>query len=791
MHLSCSVLTTPEELLALRPAWSDLLARSSSDELMLSPTWLLTWWRVFGGIDGRALRVAAIRGGDRLIGLAPLLARAHRYPPGVPFRRLELLGTGEREEDEINSEYLGVIAERGAEQDVARALVDALAEEALGPWDELVLRELDAGAAIAPLLAAELGARGFGGDLEVTGASLHVDLPATYDDYLAALTAPGRYLVRRSMRDFERWARGDARVRVATSPEELEVGRRALIALHTERWGGGGVFTSARFNAFHDAVMPALLDEQRRTGEAGLELSWIEVRGEPVAAVYNVRFRDRMYFYQSGRRLDLPRAIRPGIVMQARSIERAIELGLRRYDFLGGTARYKRQLALGTRAIGRIRAVRAPAGLRERGRRFAAQGLASARAFGRAALGARPRPARDTAPAAVLCGDLNMLRCFAGSDVRAVVVSPNPTEPAFFSRHCGERRMMADPRRDPAGAVRDLLAIGRLHDEPPALFCGDDATLLAVSRGRAELGACFRFLLPDAELVEALLDKTRFAELARRLDLPVPRTRAGIFAESADDVAREVPPPCIVKPHTRVGWTGSAAVAGLGEPPKALRANSPAELARALDRVARFSPSFVVQAYIPGGEDEVYSFHAYLDAERRPLGTYVGRKIRTYPRSAGASTFLELVDEPELARIGLDVVERLGLVGPAKLDFKRDPRTGRFYLLEVNPRFSLWNHLGAASGVNLPMLAYRDLAGLAPEPAAALRPGIRWLALGDDARAFLRDYRPAGELSWAGWLRSLRGPMVHDVFAWDDASPLVVSLVNALRGRAQRGRLGA
>ena len=39
-------------LAALAPQWLDLLARSAANEAMLSPTWLLTWWRVYG--QGRA-----------------------------------------------------------------------------------------------------------------------------------------------------------------------------------------------------------------------------------------------------------------------------------------------------------------------------------------------------------------------------------------------------------------------------------------------------------------------------------------------------------------------------------------------------------------------------------------------------------------------------------------------------------------------------------------------------------------------------------------------------------------
>ena len=131
------------------------------------------------------------------------------------------------------------------------------------------------------------------------------------------------------------------------------------------------------------------------------------------------------------------------------------------------------------------------------------------------------------------------------------------------------------------------------------------------------------------------------------------------------------------------------------------------------------------------------------------------------------------------------------MVGPVKLDYKRDPSSGRFYLLEVNPRFSLWNHLGAASGVNLPLVAYRDLTGQPAGAKATATPGVRWLALGDDARAFLRDYRPAGELDWTSWLRSLRGPKVYDVFAWDDASPLVMTLAHTLRDRRANRRARA
>jgi CelD/BcsL family acetyltransferase involved in cellulose biosynthesis len=52
--------------------------------------------------------------------------------------------------------------------------------------------------------------------------------------------------------------------------------------------------------------------------------------------------------------------VRPGIVLHAHAIRRAIAAGRHEYDFLGGASRYKVQLATATRPLLRMRAVRSP-----------------------------------------------------------------------------------------------------------------------------------------------------------------------------------------------------------------------------------------------------------------------------------------------------------------------------------------------------------------------------------------------------------------------------------------------
>lgn len=374
-----SVLSEIAALERLRPAWTDLLDRSDANETTLTPAWLLAWWRVFGPHGGRRLCAVAVFDDARLIGLAPLLFRWNWYRPGIPFRRIEPLGSGEDEADEICSEYLTVIAERGAEEQVARTLAGVVAGGALGAWDELVIPWMDGSKATPELLATALAHEGVRTELRATSHAPFIPLPSTWDAYLRALSSKHRYFVTRSLRDFESWAAGTAHLRRAETVEELPRALSLLGSLHGERWasaGRSGAFASEKFRAFHEAVAPDLLRAKE------LDLLWLDAHGATVAATYNLVRNGKTRFYQSGRALDLPPKIRPGIVLHAYVIRRAIERGLVEYDFLGGARAYKTQLALTSRPLVQLRATRAP--MLEGVRALAATGIEKAASLRRA-----------------------------------------------------------------------------------------------------------------------------------------------------------------------------------------------------------------------------------------------------------------------------------------------------------------------------------------------------------------------------------------------------------------------
>jgi CelD/BcsL family acetyltransferase involved in cellulose biosynthesis len=349
------VVTELAEMERIQPEWEVLLARSESDNVMLAPEWILTWWRVFGPHDGRQLRLVLFREGERLVGLAPLLRRRFWYKPGIPFRRLEFLASGEGEAHTICSDYLNVIAERGREREIAARFADVVCRNTLGRWDELVLPMMAGDNGMPDLLVEAFTGKGMHAEKLQTGQAPYIPLPGSWEEYLALLPGRHRAYVRRTLRDFEAWAGNEVEVHRAQSREELAEGKRILIELHHQRWeqsGETGVFRSPRFCAFHDSVMEQFLERD------ALQLMWMKVRGKPFAAIYNFAWNGKVSFYQCGRSLEVEDRIRPGVVMMTRAIQDSIKAGCREFDLLEGASTYKNQLALASRPLVRVRIAR-------------------------------------------------------------------------------------------------------------------------------------------------------------------------------------------------------------------------------------------------------------------------------------------------------------------------------------------------------------------------------------------------------------------------------------------------
>ena len=158
-----------------------------------------------------------------------------------------------------------------------------------------------------------------------------IELPATWDAYLAGLSGKDRHELRRKLRRAEA---GRPRIEVARTPAAMAALMDGFVALHRRSKVGKARFMDEPMEAFFRDMGRELA----AAGLAALWMLWLEER--PAAALLCLEQGGAVNLYNSGFDPEA-RAMSPGVVLIARTIEDAIARGFRRYDFLRGEEPYK------------------------------------------------------------------------------------------------------------------------------------------------------------------------------------------------------------------------------------------------------------------------------------------------------------------------------------------------------------------------------------------------------------------------------------------------------------------
>jgi len=375
---------------------------------------------------------------------------------------------------------------------------------------------------------------------------------------------------------------------------------------------------------------------------------------------------------------------------------------------------------------------------------------------------------------------LSVARSLGRAGVPVVALHHDANEPCVNTRYA---RVVIKPAID----VDEQATLDWLVEEGQAiaprkgvLIPASDAYWLFVAKHRAMLEEYFHVAMPRHGEPERWIGKPFQYEAAKRAGLRVPTTRLIERPEDTDAAAEAIGFPCLVKPvlshlwqrkfHSKLAfvrdstqwrrWTGDALEQGL---------------------------AVMAQEYIPAPDDEIYGAFLCVDRHSQPLGHCVSRKLRQHEPRFGNSCLSECANEPRVIELALRLVRELGYHGICSAEFKRDPRDGEFKLMEINLRPTTLMAVAFKSGVNLPLLSYRDCLGL-PPPAAPVTPkrfGRRVGILANDLHAS-RFHRKQEGLSTLAWLRSWVGTSdVH--FAWDDLGPFR-GYLHAMKDHWRRGK---
>ena len=331
------------------------------------------------------------------------------------------------------------------------------------------------------------------------------------------------------------------------------------------------------------------------------------------------------------------------------------------------------------------------------------------------------------------CHALAAVRSLGARGAEVTVAAHKPRAQGFASRWCGKSLISPSPNLERAAYTEWLLDTLKRGRYDATLFF-EEATADILSLNRARVQALTGCPLPPRDIFLAADRKDRVARLARQLGVLVPETTELESLDEAVRLARTIQFPVIVK---GVHSSGSQQVVLVREPSALV--DTVREIA-ALRKDASL-PLPIVQQYVPG---RGYGLTALM---RRgdPVATFMHRRIAEHDIAAGVAlahgaTGAMSVDEPEMLQAGVTLLHALCWDGIAMVEFRQSSRDGRFYLIEINPRFVGSLELAIAAGVDFPWL-YAQLAANRPVVGPTrYRVGLRyrWLLSKNVADLFER-----------------------------------------------------
>jgi predicted ATP-grasp superfamily ATP-dependent carboligase len=317
-------------------------------------------------------------------------------------------------------------------------------------------------------------------------------------------------------------------------------------------------------------------------------------------------------------------------------------------------------------------------------------------------------------PYAIVVGlDLNglgVVRSLGRAGVPTIALDTDLARPSCATRLA--RKLQVEALAGP-GLIEALLRLRAALSDDPVLILTQEASVGTVSALRDRLSGCVRFSMPDHDLMTSLLDKRHFQELAERLGFLIPRAVRLARGGSAG-VAAMLRYPCVVKPTTRHPEWGRRFR-------KAYKVSGVDDVAALWQQVRDVVDEVIVQEWIEGDDTDVHFCLQYRPADGHPPTSFVGRKLRQWPVLVGGTACCAPAPEAaaELTELTNGFFENVGFVGLGSMEYKRDRRDGRFYMIEPTVgRTDYQEEVATLNGKNIPLAAYLGEIG-APLPSAA------------------------------------------------------------------------
>lgn len=328
--LTVKRISDDESFCNLKDDWAKLIQNSNVEDISLTWDWLYTWWIIFK--EGRELYILAVYSSQELIGIAPILRRKVKYFRSFSINRIELLGTGEDEKDEICSDYLDFIAKQDMEREVASEVFNYLTKN-WNEWDELYFADILDNSKVLTYFFELLNSARYTTEVINKENCPYIYLPSQWEELLNHISSNFRKELNKKKRRLEKQAEKLEYITWKDNYNYKEAFEN-VIELHEKRWiakGRKGSFASNKFMRFHQELLLLFMPKN------GIRMYFLKINDKLISCRYCFAYKNKFYDYLTGYDVNYETNYSPGNILLAYCIEDAIIQGARYYDFYKGT----------------------------------------------------------------------------------------------------------------------------------------------------------------------------------------------------------------------------------------------------------------------------------------------------------------------------------------------------------------------------------------------------------------------------------------------------------------------
>ncbi|MBI9061713.1 MAG: hypothetical protein JEZ14_06965 [Marinilabiliaceae bacterium] len=298
--------------------------------------------------------------------------------------------------------------------------------------------------------------------------------------------------------------------------------------------------------------------------------------------------------------------------------------------------------------------------------------------------------------------------------------------------------------------LEKLVSLAKRCKGKPVLILTNDAKVEFALANLDIIQTHFHLNIPTPAITEMLIDKIKLMDFINLHDIKIPKSLSIEAYADIKDIAN-FKFPVILKPYVKSEkWYN----AGLS---KAFIFDNRVDLLNMFPILYNIENRLVIQEFIPGGDSDIYYCLVYYGKDAKCKAAFSGQKIRQWKILKGSTASTRSTDIPYIEEETKRIFDLAGFKGFGSIEFKKNPQTGEFYMIEPTAgRIDFQEYIATFSGVNIPLIGYCDQTGITIIPKEKIRSNTVYIDEIFELES-AKEYNRLYGLTFGEWLKSVKG----------------------------------